>query len=95
MPFGYYNDPMQSAEVFKVIDGERVVVTGDRARAEADGTITLLGRGNMVVNTGGEKVFAEEVEAVLKAHPAVYDAIVIGVPDERWGAAGRGGGPFA
>lgn len=85
VPFGYYNDPVQSAEVFKVIDGERVVVTGDRARAEADGTITLLGRGNMVVNTGGEKVFAEEVEAVLKAHPAVYDAIVIGVPDERWG----------
>ncbi|MEZ5149591.1 acyl-CoA synthetase [Rhodococcus zopfii] len=85
VPVGYYNDPVRSAEVFRVIDGERVVVTGDRARAEEDGTITLLGRGNMVVNTGGEKVFAEEVEAVLKAHPAVYDAIVIGVPDERWG----------
>ncbi|MFZ2528600.1 MAG: acyl-CoA synthetase [Rhodococcus sp. (in: high G+C Gram-positive bacteria)] len=85
VPFGYYNDPVRSAEIFRTVDGERVVVTGDRARVEDDGTITLLGRGNMVVNTGGEKVFAEEVEAVVKAHPEVFDAIVIGVPDERWG----------
>lgn len=85
IPVGYYKDPEKSAEIFRVIDGERVVVTGDRAKVEADGSITLLGRGNMVINTGGEKVFAEEVESVVKAHPDVYDAIVIGVPDERWG----------
>ncbi|QCQ90265.1 acyl-CoA synthetase [Rhodococcus sp. SGAir0479] len=86
VPVGYYKDPVKSAEIFRVIDGRRAVVTGDRARIEDDGSITLLGRGNMVVNTGGEKVFAEEVEAVVKAHPDVYDAIVIGVPDERWGS---------
>ncbi len=60
-------------------------MTGDRARIEDDGSVTLVGRGNMVVNTGGEKVFVEEVEAVVKAHPDIYDATVIGVPDERWG----------
>ncbi|MFC7450994.1 acyl-CoA synthetase [Rhodococcus daqingensis] len=85
VPLGYYNDPVKSAEIFREIDGARAVVTGDRARIEDDGSITLLGRGNMVINTGGEKVFAEEVEAIVKAHPDVYDAIVIGVPDERWG----------
>ncbi|MCA1004244.1 acyl-CoA synthetase [Rhodococcus hoagii] len=86
VPVGYYNDPVRSAEIFRVVDGQRAVVTGDRARIEDDGSITLLGRGNMVVNTGGEKVFVEEVEAVVKAHPDIYDAIVIGVPDERWGS---------
>ncbi|WP_430331569.1 acyl-CoA synthetase [Rhodococcus sp. ACT016] len=85
VPVCYYNDPVKSAEIFRVVDGQRAVVTGDRARIEDDGSITLLGRGNMVINTGGEKVFAEEVEAVVKAHPDIYDAIVIGVPDERWG----------
>ncbi|MDI9915539.1 acyl-CoA synthetase [Rhodococcus sp. IEGM 1379] len=85
VPLGYYNDPVKSAEIFRVVDGGRAVVTGDRARIEDDGSVTLLGRGNMVVNTGGEKVFVEEVEAVVKAHPDVYDATVIGVPDERWG----------
>ncbi|WP_027499389.1 acyl-CoA synthetase [Rhodococcus sp. UNC363MFTsu5.1] len=85
VPLGYYNDPVKSAEIFREIEGARSVVTGDRARIEDDGSITLLGRGNMVINTGGEKVFAEEVEAIVKAHPDVYDAIVIGVPDERWG----------
>lgn len=85
VPIGYYNDPVRTAEIFREVDGGRAVVTGDRARIEDDGSITLLGRGNMVVNTGGEKVFAEEVEAVVKAHPDIYDAIVIGVPDERWG----------
>ncbi|PTR30285.1 acyl-CoA synthetase (AMP-forming)/AMP-acid ligase II [Rhodococcus sp. OK519] len=85
VPVGYYNDPVKSAEIFRVVDGQRAVVTGDRARIENDGSITLLGRGNMVINTGGEKVFAEEVEAVVKAHPDIYDAIVIGVPDDRWG----------
>lgn len=85
VPVGYYKDPVKTAEIFREVNGQRAVVTGDRARIEDDGSITLLGRGNMVVNTGGEKVFVEEVEAVVKAHPDVYDAIVIGVPDERWG----------
>ncbi|CRK54308.1 Long-chain-fatty-acid--CoA ligase FadD19 [Rhodococcus sp. RD6.2] len=86
VPVCYYNDPVKSAEIFREVDGGRAVVTGDRARIEDDGSITLLGRGNMVINTGGEKVFAEEVEAVVKAHPDIYDAIVIGVADERWGS---------
>ncbi|MBQ7803368.1 MAG: AMP-binding protein, partial [Rhodococcus sp.] len=85
VPLGYYNDPVKSAEIFREVNGARAVVTGDRARIEDDGSVTLLGRGNMVVNTGGEKVFVEEVEAVVKAHPDIYDATVIGVPDERWG----------
>ncbi|MDH6283059.1 acyl-CoA synthetase [Prescottella agglutinans] len=86
VPVGYYKDPVKSAEIFRIVEGQRAVVTGDRARIEDDGSITLLGRGNMVINTGGEKVFAEEVEAAVKAHPDIYDAIVIGVPDERWGS---------
>lgn len=85
VPIGYYNDPEKTKEIFREVDGKRVVVTGDRARIEEDGSITLLGRGNMVINTGGEKVFAEEVEIVVKSHRDVYDAIVVGVPDERWG----------
>ncbi|APE36173.1 acyl-CoA synthetase [Nocardia mangyaensis] len=85
VPLGYYKDPDRSARLFKTVDGTRIVVTDDRARAESDGTITLIGRGNMVINTGGEKVFPEEVEAVVKSHPAIYDAVVIGVPHERWG----------
>lgn len=86
VPLGYYNDPVTSAEMFREVEGARAVVTGDRARIEDDGSITLLGRGNMVVNTGGEKVFVEEVEAVVKAHPDVYDATVFAVPDDRWGS---------
>ncbi|MEU8898619.1 acyl-CoA synthetase [Nocardia sp. NPDC048505] len=85
VPLGYYKDPVKSEKLFKTVDGTRMVVTDDRARREADGSLTLLGRGNMVVNTGGEKVFVEEVEAVVKAHAGVYDAVVIGVPHERWG----------
>ncbi|MDV7241061.1 MULTISPECIES: acyl-CoA synthetase [Rhodococcus] len=85
VPRGYYNDPEKTREIFREVDGKSVVVTGDRARIEEDGSITLLGRGNMVINTGGEKVFAEEVESAVKAYRDVYDAIVIGVPDERWG----------
>ncbi|MDG3016850.1 acyl-CoA synthetase [Speluncibacter jeojiensis] len=85
IPLGYYNDPVKTAELFREVDGMRVVVTGDRARVEDDGSVTLLGRGNMVINTGGEKVFTEEVESAVKSHPAVYDAVVLGVPDERWG----------
>lgn len=71
--------------MFGEVDGTRVVVTGDRARVEDDGSVTLLGRGNMVINTGGEKVFTEEVESAVKSHPDIYDAVVLGVPDERWG----------
>ncbi|QIS03998.1 AMP-binding protein [Nocardia brasiliensis] len=85
VPLGYYKDPVRSAKLFKTVDGARIVVTDDRAVVEQDGTVTLLGRGNTVVNTGGEKVFVEEVEGVLKAHEAIYDAVVIGVPHERWG----------
>jgi 3-oxocholest-4-en-26-oate---CoA ligase len=77
--------PEKSAETFRTIDGERYVVPGDLGRIEADGSITLLGRGSSVVNTGGEKVYPEEVEEALKALPTVLDAIVVGIPDERLG----------
>ena len=85
IPLGYYKDPDKTAATFPVVDGVRWSVPGDDARLEADGTITLLGRGSVSINTGGEKVYPEEVEAVLKSHPAVFDAVVVGVPDERWG----------
>ncbi|WP_280418090.1 acyl-CoA synthetase [Nocardia carnea] len=85
VPLGYYKDEAKTAKLFKTVDGERIVITDDRAILEDDGTISLIGRGNMVINTGGEKVFAEEVEGVVKAHPAVYDATVIGVDHPRWG----------
>ncbi|HEX7133461.1 MAG TPA: AMP-binding protein [Iamia sp.] len=85
IPLGYRNDPERTAVTFPVIGGERWAVPGDMGRVEADGTVTLLGRGASSINTGGEKVFPDEVEAVLKAHPAVFDAAVVGVPDERWG----------
>ncbi len=85
IPLGYYKDPVKTAAMFVEVDGERYVVPGDFAGVEADGTITLLGRGNTCVNTGGEKVFPEEVEGAIKAHPAVFDALVIGIPDERLG----------
>ncbi|MQY07025.1 acyl-CoA synthetase [Actinomadura macrotermitis] len=82
---GYYNDPDKTARTFPVVDGRRWLLTGDIATVEADGSIAVFGRGSQAINTGGEKVFPEEVEAVLKGHPAVYDAVVTGVPDERWG----------
>ncbi|MCX2730423.1 acyl-CoA synthetase [Saccharopolyspora sp. NFXS83] len=85
VPLGYYKDPDKSGSVFVEIDGVRYVVPGDYARYESDGTVTMLGRGSMSVNTGGEKVYPEEVEGVLKAHPDVFDALVFGVPDERLG----------
>ncbi|MGV9666470.1 acyl-CoA synthetase [Nocardia niigatensis] len=85
VPIGYYKDPVKTDKLFRSVDGARMVITDDRARVESDGSVTLIGRGNMVINTGGEKVFPEEVEATLKAHPAVYDAVVVGVPHERWG----------
>ncbi len=85
MPLGYYKDETKTADSFVTIDGERWVLLGDMATIDADGTISVLGRGSVCINTGGEKVYPEEVEAVLKSHPAVYDAIVTGVPDERYG----------
>lgn len=86
MPLGYLDDPERTAAVFRVIDGVRYAVPGDAAMVEADGTLTLLGRGSGVINTGGEKVFVEEVEEALLAHPDVDDVVVVGVPDERWGS---------
>ncbi len=86
-PLGYYKDPEKSAGTFVVIDGVRFAIPGDYAVVEADGTLTLLGRGSVCINTGGEKVFPEEVEEVLKEHPTIHDAAVVGVPDERFGEA--------
>jgi acyl-CoA synthetase (AMP-forming)/AMP-acid ligase II len=85
IPIGYYKDSVKSAATFPEVDGVRWSVPGDDARIEEDGSITLLGRGSVSINTGGEKVYPEEVEAALKADPAVFDAIVVGVPDARWG----------
>jgi len=85
VPLGYYKDPARTAAMFAEVDGRRYAIPGDLARVEDDGTVTLLGRGNTCVNTGGEKVFPEEVEGVLKSHPGVFDALVIGVPDARLG----------
>jgi acyl-CoA synthetase (AMP-forming)/AMP-acid ligase II len=84
-PLGYYKDEAKTAATFRVFDGRRFSVPGDWAEVDADGTIHVLGRGSVVINTGGEKVFPEEVEEVLKRHPAVRDAVVVGVPDERFG----------
>jgi Acyl-CoA synthetases (AMP-forming)/AMP-acid ligases II len=83
-PLGYYNDPEKSAQTFRVIDGKRYSIPGDWATVDADGTLRLLGRGSVCINTGGEKVFPEEVEEALKTHPAVRDVIVVGVPDDRF-----------
>ncbi|NUS57566.1 MAG: acyl-CoA synthetase [Streptomycetaceae bacterium] len=86
IPLGYLGDPVKTAEVFRTApDGTRYVVPGDFARLEEDGRITLLGRGSATINSGGEKIFTEEVEGAVKDHPDVYDAIVVGVPHERWG----------
>ncbi|PXY30596.1 acyl-CoA synthetase [Prauserella flavalba] len=85
VPLGYYKDPAKSETIFVEADGVRYVVPGDYARYEEDGTVTLLGRGSQCVNTGGEKVFPEEVEGALKSHPDVFDALVIAVPDSRLG----------
>ena len=85
VPLGYYKDEAKSAATFIMIDGRRYSCPGDWATVEADGTITLLGRGSVCINTAGEKVFPEEVEEALKTHPSVYDAVVVGVPDDRFG----------
>jgi fatty-acyl-CoA synthase len=85
VPLGYLGDPEKTARTFPDVGGVRFAVPGDRARLAKDGTLELLGRDSVTINTGGEKVFAEEVEHALKHHPAVYDAVVVGTPHERWG----------
>jgi fatty-acyl-CoA synthase len=85
VPLGYLGDPEKTARTFPVIDGVRYSVPGDRSRHEADGSLTLLGRDSVTINSGGEKIFAEEVEQALKHHAAVYDVLVVGTPSERWG----------
>jgi len=87
IPLGYYKDESKTAATFKLFEGQRFVLPGDWASVDADGTIQLMGRGSVCINTGGEKVFPEEVEEVLKQHPDVVDAAVVGVPDETWGEA--------
>ncbi len=85
IPLGYYRDEEKTAATFPTIDGQRWVLTGDRARVDEAGIIHVYGRESVCINSGGEKVFAEEVEAALKAHPAIDDCIVAGIPDEKWG----------
>ncbi|MHB8220868.1 MAG: acyl-CoA synthetase [Acidimicrobiales bacterium] len=85
IPVGYYNDPEKTAEVFLTVGGTRYVMPGDFASVEPDGSVTLLGRGSVVINSGGEKIFPEEVESAVRSHPEVMDAIVVGAPDDRWG----------
>ncbi|MGV0837278.1 acyl-CoA synthetase [Mycolicibacterium thermoresistibile] len=85
IPLGYFDDPEGTSRTFPEVDGRRVVISGDRGSLAADGTLVLYGRDSLVVNTGGEKVFVEEVEEVLRAHPGIVDALVVGRPSERWG----------
>jgi 3-oxocholest-4-en-26-oate---CoA ligase len=85
IPLGYLNDPDATRKTFPEVEGQRVVISGDRGRIDTDGTMRLFGRDSLVINTGGEKVFVEEVEEVLRAHPAIADALVVGRPSERWG----------
>lgn len=84
-PVGYFGDPVKTAETFRRIGGKLWAVSGDAGRLDDDGMITMFGRGSTCINTGGEKVFPEEVEEALRAHPAVFDAVVAGQPDDRWG----------
>ncbi|MDX6278886.1 MAG: 3-oxocholest-4-en-26-oate---CoA ligase [Nocardioidaceae bacterium] len=85
IPLGYYNDPVKTAATFKEIDGVRWSMPGDFARREEDGSVTVLGRGAVCINTGGEKVYPEEIEGILMRHEDVFDVAVVGVPHERWG----------
>jgi acyl-CoA synthetase (AMP-forming)/AMP-acid ligase II len=85
IPLGYYKDPEKTAKTFPIIDGTRWSMPGDWATVNADGTLNVLGRGSQCINTGGEKVFPEEVEEVLKRHPAIRDAAVVGLADPRFG----------
>jgi len=87
LPDGYYKDAGKTQATFKEIDGTRYAIPGDFARVEADGSIMLLGRGSVCINTGGEKVYPEEIEEIVKLHPAVEDCTVVGVPDDKWGQA--------
>jgi acyl-CoA synthetase (AMP-forming)/AMP-acid ligase II len=86
-PIGYYKDPEKTAATFVTVGDKRYSIPGDFATVEADGTITLLGRGSVCINTGGEKVFPEEVEEALKTHGTVHDAVAVGVPDDTFGEA--------
>ncbi len=86
IPIEYYKDPEKTAQTFVQANGVRYAIPGDFATVEADGSITLLGRGSVSINSGGEKIYPEEVEAAIKSHPDAYDAVVVGVPDERWGS---------
>jgi len=85
IPVGYYKDEKKTAETFRVIKGVRYAIPGDWAVVEEDGSVTMLGRGSVSINSGGEKIYPEEVEAALKGHPDVFDALVVGVPDPRYG----------
>ncbi|MGQ4616853.1 AMP-binding protein [Nocardia sp. R7R-8] len=85
IPLGYYKDEAKTAATFKEFNGIRYAIPGDFARVEADGTVTMLGRGSVSINSGGEKIYPEEVEGALKTHPEIFDALVVGVDDERWG----------
>ena len=87
IPLGYYKDEAKTAKTFRTIRGQRYSIPGDWCTVEADGSLTLLGRGGSSINTGGEKVFPEEVEEALKTHPSIEDALVVGVPDPTWGQA--------
>jgi len=87
VPLGYYKDPAKTAKTFPVIDGVRYAIPGDHARVAPDGSVIVLGRGSVCINSGGEKIYPEEVEQVLRKHPAVADAVVVGTPDERFGEA--------
>jgi fatty-acyl-CoA synthase len=85
IPLGYYKDDAKTAATFRTVHGRRYSIPGDYATVESDGTIRLLGRGSACINTGGEKVYPEEVELALRSHPEVFDCVVVGLPDERWG----------
>jgi acyl-CoA synthetase (AMP-forming)/AMP-acid ligase II len=85
IPVGYYKDEKKTAETFKTFNGVRYAIPGDYAEVDEDGSVTMLGRGSQSINSGGEKIYPEEVEAALKGHPDVFDALVVGVPDERYG----------
>ena len=85
IPLGYYKDPEKTAATFRTVEGRRYSIPGDYATVDPDGTIRLLGRGSACINTGGEKVYPEEVELALRSHPDVFDCVVVGVPDDRWG----------
>src|SRR6202012_2611221 len=87
IPFAYFKDPERSAQVFRMVDGQRYSICGDYARGESDGTVVFLGRGSLCINTAGEKVYPEEVEDALRSHPAVSDANVVGVADPVWNEA--------